>query len=86
MCSWEKELISIGRGVGLLYHDSKYQRKKMYCNGNFFYLCFENNTGYTGNVTLNDKNEIVTEKILHSNDFRPNLGEHIILKKLEEVI
>lgn len=80
------EFITTRRGgVSLLYNGRRYHRKKFYSNGNSFWLCYENNRGCSGNVTLNNRNEIVKERTQHSSECKPNTAENKILLELDRL-
>lgn len=84
--SREIEFITTRKGgVSLLYSGRRYHRKKFYRNGNSFWLCYENNRGCSGNVTLNDRNEVVKENTQHSAGCLPNTAENKILLELDRL-
>ncbi|KAL0902469.1 hypothetical protein ABMA27_000327 [Loxostege sticticalis] len=80
----EIEFITTRRGgMALLYSGRKYHRNKFYSNGNTFWLCYYNNNGCTGSVTLNVRNEIVKEK-LHKENCQQDFGKNKVLKELHK--
>lgn len=70
-------------GRKMLYNGRQYYKRKIYTNGNTFWLCY-NKIQCKGNITLDSKNTFIKDKP-HDDGCIPNFSKNIILKKINSL-